>query len=188
MAGVTFNSNIYGGFALMETKGNRVVARTGFIPSGYAANIGLGDPIQVDATTGAILAVTGDPDGASITGVFLGCEYEPADQFNVRHFFKGWVSGTATKGAKQVKARYVPAKGNLFIVKAASGQTITEALRGDLLAATQGTPDTYGNSTLVIDATSTPANAAAATVRVVDFVKDAAGNRIAFIVELVNAI
>lgn len=186
MAGVQFSSNISYGFSLEHSAGNRAEARTAPIASGYAANIGLGDPIII-TSTGFVNAVTGDPDGQAIHGVFLGVQVQAADVFDVRVFRKNWVSGTVTRGAADAKAQYVPAKGNLFVARAASGQTITKALLGDLLAATPGAPDAYGNSTLSIDATSTPANAAAATVRVVDLVRDAAGNYVAFVVELVNA-
>ena len=187
MAGVTFTSNIRYGFSLAHSAGNKAEARTGKIVSGYAANIGLGDPVVV-AATGYINAVTGDPDGAVIHGVFLGCEVNSSDPFDVRVFRKNWVSGTVTRGAADTKCQYIPAKGNLFVAKVASGQTITEALRGDLLAATPGTPDAYGNSTLSIDATSTPAGVGTATVRVVDFVRDPAGAYVALVVELVNAV
>ena len=187
MAGVQFTSNIRKGFSLAHQVANRAEARTAPIASGYAANIGLGDPIVI-ASTGYINAVTGDPDGQAIHGVFLGCQVKSSDPFDVRVFRKNWVSGTVTQGAADTLAQFFPAKGNLFIAKQADGQTITKALLGDLLAATPGAPDAYGNSTLVIDVTSTPANAAAATVRVVDLVRDAAGNYTALVVELVNAV
>lgn len=188
MAGVSFPSNISYGFSLEHSAGNKAEARTAPIASGYAANIGLGDPIII-TSTGFINAVTGDPDGQAINGVFLGVVgLQSNDPFDVRMFRKNWVSGTVTRGAADAKAQYIPAKGNLFVARAAAGQTITKALLGDLLAATPGAPDAYGNSTLSIDATSTPANAAAATVRVVDLVRDPAGAFVAFVVELVNAV
>jgi hypothetical protein len=187
MAGVQFNSNITFGFSLAHSAGNAAEARTGAIASGYAANIGLGDPIVITAA-GLINAVTGDTDGAAINGVFLGVQgLQESDPFDVRIFRKNWVSGTVTKGAANTKALYVPAKGNLFIARAAAGQTITQALLGDLLAATPGAPDAYGNSTLSIDATSTPVGVGTATVRVVDLVQNPAGGFAAFVVELVNA-
>lgn len=186
MAGVSFTSNINYGFKLAHSAGNRAEARTAPIASGYAANIGLGDPVII-ASTGYLNAVTGDPDGQAIHGVFMGCEVKSSDPFDVRVFRKNWVSGTVTQGAADAKAFFVPAKGNLFVARAAAGQTITKALLGDLLAATPGTPDAYGNSTLSIDATSAPANAAAASVRVVDLVRDTSGSYVAFVCELVNA-
>lgn len=186
MAGVQFNSNIRYGFSLAHSAGNKAEARTAPIASGYAANIGLGDPIVITAT-GYINAVSGDPDGQAIHGVFLGCEVNSSDPFDVRVFRKNWVSGTVTKGAADAKAQFIPAKGNLFVAKAAAGQTITKALLGDLLAATPGTPDAYGNSTLSIDATSTPAGVGTATVRVVDLVRGVDGSYVAFVCELVNA-
>lgn len=186
MAGVTFNSNISYGFSLEHSAGNKAEARTAPIASGYAANIGLGDPIVI-ASTGYINAITGDPDGQAIHGVFLGCNVKTSDPFDVRVFRKNWVSGTVTQGAADAKGQYIPAKGNLFVCRAAAGQTITKALLGDLLAATPGAPDAYGNSTLSIDATSTPAGVGTATVRVVDLIRDTGGNYVAFVVELVNA-
>ena len=188
MAGVNFASNISFGFSLAHSAGNKAEARTAPIVSGYAANIGLGDPIVI-ASTGYINAVSGDTDGAAINGVFLGVQgVKVSDPFDVRLFRKNWVSGTVTQGAADTKAQYIPAKGNLFIARAAAGQTITKALLGDLLAATPGTPDAYGNSTLSIDAASTPANIAAATVRVVDLIQGVDGSYAAFVVELVNAV
>ena len=186
MAGVQFNSNIQYGFSLAHSAGSDAEARHAPIASGYAANIGLGDPIVI-ASTGYINAVSGDTDGATINGVFLGCEVKESDAYDVRVFRKNWVSGTVTQGAADAKGSYIPAKGNLFIARAAAGQTITKALRGDLLAATPGTPDAYGNSVLSIDVTSAPAGVGTATVRVVDLVKATDGSYAALVVELVNA-
>lgn len=186
MAGVSFTSNINYGFKLAHSAGNKAEARTAPIASGYAANIGLGDPVII-TSTGYINAVTGDPDGQAIHGVFMGCEVKSSDPFDVRVFRKNWVSGTVTQGAADAKGSYIPAKGNLFIARAAAGQTITKALRGDLLAATPGTPDAYGNSVLSIDVTSAPAGVGTATVRVVDLVQATDGSYAALVVELVNA-
>jgi hypothetical protein len=134
-----------------------------------------------------LIALTGDPDGQAIHGVFLGVIVKSSDKFDVRPFRKNWVSGTATEGAAVAQAQFIPAKGNRFVCRPATGQTVALASLNDLLAATPGAPDAYGNSTLSIDAASVPANAAAATVRVVDFVRNESGTAIAYVVELVNA-
>lgn len=188
MAGVTLTSSHVGGFMLTLSPGNRIEAVTGLIDNGYAANLRLGDPIQIDAD-GYITALS-TVNAEVIDGVFLGCEYQNTDAYNVQHFRKNWVSGTTTKGSVDVKAQYIPAKGNRFEAKVKAGQTLTEAYIGDyknVTAASVGAGDSYGNSLLTIDLTTTPADAAASAVLIVDTVKDAAGNVIAAVVEFPNA-
>lgn len=142
------------------------------IASGYATNIGFGDIVAIDATTGTLVKVTATgADGttnafpAGVVGVFLGCEYTDP---NLKYLLQrqNWIASTV---AADAKAYVCDDPDTLFTVQA-SGAVPQTAL-GANISVVQGAVNTAtGNSTVSANHSGTGADTFR-PFRIVDFVE-----------------
>lgn len=123
------------------------------IASGYNVNIGYGDIVAIDGTTGTLVKVTATgADGttnafpAGVIGVFLGVEYtDPSLKYLLHR--QNWIAGTVAADAKA----YVCADPDTLFQVQASGAVPQTAL-GANISVVQGAVNTAtGNSTVTLN-------------------------------------
>lgn len=134
------------GFILRKHPTGQSRANVYTIGSGYAANIGYGDPVLLN-TDGTLNIATA---GADIIGVFAGVQY--TDATGKPTFSKNWVSGTV---ATNVIAYVYDDPDNVYEVQVGSGGSgYVQTAIGAQANAVFATPSTTtGHSTSYLNAT-----------------------------------
>jgi len=143
------------------------------IVSGYGANIGFGDLVQIDTNGQCIRSAVTDGTSTYVAGVFVGCTFtNPVTK--QKQFSQYWPTGTVASDA----FAYVVDDPNA-VFKAAvvsSGTTVTGLARtaiGANVAVINNAADVNtGNSKIAVDGTTAPGTTSTYVLRVIDVVDE----------------
>ena len=143
------------------------------IASGYPANIGFGDLVQVDTNGQCIRSAVTNETNVYVVGVFVGCTFtNPTTK--QKQFSQYWPTGTVASDA----FAYVVDDPNATFkaVVTSSGTTVsylTRAAIGANVAVINNPADTNtGDSKIAVDGTTSPGTTSTYVLRVVDVVPD----------------
>lgn len=143
------------------------------IVSGYAANIGFGDLVQIDTNGQCVRSAVTDGTSTYVAGVFVGCTFtNPVTK--QKQFSQYWPTGTVASDA----FAYVVDDPNAVFkaVVVSSGTTVTglarSAIGANVAVINNAASTATGNSRIAVDGTTAPGTSDTYVLRVIDVVDE----------------